>query len=224
MLTHISVIDMKSDQIQRNMTVTIIDNRIKSITRKNDHGKNARIIDAAGKYLIPGLWDMHVHMIRRDRLRLFRTLFIANGITGVRDMGSPLSEFVAYKGSRKVNDEEEMPFRIVSAGTMLDGPRPTWPANSLTASNEKEARQRVTELKKAGADFIKVYNLLPREAYFAIADESKKQDLPFAGHVPFSISLTEAVEAGQSSIEHLSKCILSCSREADALDEELRKA
>src|SRR5262249_7119637 len=74
-------------------------------------------------------------------------------------------------------------------------------------------------LKASGVDFVKVYWMLPRKAYFAIADESKKQNIPFAGHVPFSISAFEASDAGQRSIEHLTEILFTCS----AREKEFRK-
>src|SRR6185369_6678393 len=85
--------------------------------------------------------------------------------------------------------------RMVIGSPIVDGPKPIWPG-SIGVGSEAEARETVRRLKQAGADFIKVYSLLPREAYFAIADETKKQGLPFAGHVPQAVSAAEASNAG----------------------------
>jgi imidazolonepropionase-like amidohydrolase len=92
--------------------------------------------------------------------------------------------------------------RMIVASPIIDGPRPICP-NSIAVSNEDEGRKAVRDVKKSGADFVKVYSLLPRDAYFAIADEAKRQGLTFAGHVPSSVSPAEASDAGQKSIEHL---------------------
>jgi hypothetical protein len=100
--------------------------------------------------------------------------------------------------------------RVVAAGPIVDGPKPIWPF-SLAVATETEAREAVDMLKREGADFVKVYNLVPRPAYFAIADEARKQGLPFVGHVPISVTAAEASDAGQKSIEHLNGLLLACS-------------
>src|SRR5260370_4841306 len=107
---------------------------------------------------------------------------------------------------------------MVIASPIVDGPKPIWPG-SMSVSHELEGRRAVIKVKQDGADFVKVYNLLPRAAYFAIADEAKKQGIPFAGHVPDSVSVAEASDAGQKSIEHLTGVLAACS----SLEDELRK-
>jgi hypothetical protein len=104
------------------------------------------------------------------------------------------------------------------AGSILDGPRPVWPGSTAIA-DEAEARQAVISTKQQGYDFVKVYSRLPREAYFAIAGEAKKLGIPFAGHVPTSVSVAEASDAGQKSIEHLTGLLPACS----SREEEVRK-
>jgi imidazolonepropionase-like amidohydrolase len=171
----------------------------------------AQVVDATGKYLVPGLWDMHVHWFLKDYL----PLFIANGVTGVRHMwGFPL-----YHQWRK--DVEEGTFigpRMVIASPIIDGPDPIW-NGSVAVGNEAEAREAVRKSKRDGADFIKVYSRLPRDAFFAIADEAKTQGLGFAGHVPSSVSAVEASDAGQQTVEHLTGILAACS----AREEDLRK-
>lgn len=102
---------------------------------------------------------------------------------------------------------------------MVDGPMPVWPGVAISISNEADARKTVASIKDSGADFIKVYSLIPRQAYFALADEAKKRGIPFAGHVPISVSAAEASDAGQKSIEHMEGILLDCSTE----EPELRK-
>jgi imidazolonepropionase-like amidohydrolase len=101
----------------------------------------------------------------------------------------------------------------------VDGPKPFVPG-SLVAANATEGREAVRKLKQMGADFVKVYTKLPREAYLAIADDAKKQGLPFAGHLPESVSPTEASDLGQKSIEHLTGIELACSDKEDELRRE----
>ena len=223
-LTHISVINMASPHVLKDRTVVISDGKIIFIGKKYQDLKNCTTLDCKGKYLIPGLWDMHSHMIWKVRLPIFLNLYIANGVTGVRDMGSSFSEFLEYK-KWKLNAQETHAdiIHIITPGTFLDGPVPT-NAAAWAIKDTVDARKKVDELKEQGVDFIKVYNLLTRDVYFAIADEAKKQNLTVAGHLPFSIHIDEAMSAGQKSIEHLNKCILLCSSQKDSLEEQLRLA
>jgi len=102
---------------------------------------------------------------------------------------------------------------------MVDGPEPTWPLISIPVASEAEARKAVQSLKAQGANFVKVYSRIPREAYFAIADESRKQQMPFAGHVTIHVTLAEASDAGQKSIEHLAgiQLLLACSEREEEI-------
>jgi len=129
--------------------------------------------------------------------------------------GSPLH---LHWRQQAANDPMLIP-RMAVASPIVDGPKPIWP-NSIAVSNEAEGRQAVAAINEGGWDFVKVYSLLPRDASFAIADEAQKQGIPFAGHVPLSVSATEASDAGQKSIEHLTGILLACStREAELREE-----
>ena len=106
---------------------------------------------------------------------------------------------------------------MLIASAIIDGPKPFW-SGSIAVSSQAEARQAVVKAKQDGADFVKVYTLLPREVYFAIADEAKKQAIPFEGHVPMAVSAEEASTAGQTSIEHLTGILQACSTRNDELN------
>jgi imidazolonepropionase-like amidohydrolase len=226
-IIHVTVIDGTGAEAGLDQTVVIKGHRIAAMGKAGEVfiPKGARVVDAAGKFLIPGLWDMHVHTLQEGRPKEFFPRLIANGVTGVRDMGSPRSDLQAITMLRKQIDLGEiMGPRIVAAGPLLDGPNPMFPELSIPVSNETEARQAVKDLQSRGADFIKVYSLLPRDAYFAIADEARLRNLPFAGHVPESVSALEASEAGQRSIEHLSGVRLACSTSETELRQDLLEA
>src|SRR5260370_611609 len=109
--------------------------------------------------------------------------------------------------------------QIVAAGIILDGPNPACAPCSIAVGNAVEGRKAVLTVKETGADFIKVYSMLPRDAYFAIADEAKRQNMVFAGHVTEFVSAGEASDAGQKSIDHLTGVLGACS----AKEEELRR-
>jgi cytosine/adenosine deaminase-related metal-dependent hydrolase len=213
--THVTIIDVTGAPVKSDMTVAIDGNRISELgpSTKLRVPQDAQVVDATGKFLIPGLWDMHVHWFRYDKA--FLQLFPINGVTGVRIMwGAPIH----FAWRKEIEEGALLGPRMTIAGTILDGPKPIWPG-SMAISNEREAREAVISTKQQGYDLVKVYSLLPRKAYFAIADEAKKQGIAFAGHVPFFISATEASDAGQKSIEHLTGILAACS----SRDEELRQ-
>jgi imidazolonepropionase-like amidohydrolase len=217
-ITGVTVIDATGTPAQPDMTIVVTGDRITAVAKSGEVGapEGAWVVDGKGKYLIPGLWDMHVHTTDPS----FPALYLANGVTGVRDMHALDPDAIFIFGLRKRVQEGKQPGpRVVAAGPLVDGPKPLVP-NSLVAANAAEGREAVRKLKKMGADFVKVYTKLPRDAYLCIADEAKKQGLPFAGHVPESVSAAEASDLGQKSIEHLTGVELACSDSEDELRRE----
>ena len=196
--------------LQQHRTVTVRAGKIESVEEvpysgaAPGGGKSTVHINATGKFLIPGLWDMHVHIAFGDWFpkakEVTLPLFIANGITGVRDMGSDLE--VLQQWRKEVEAGTLIGPRMWIAGPMLDGPKPRFPS-SIAIKTPEDGRHAVDDLKKRGADFIKLQSLIPREAVFAIADEAKKQNITFVGHVPDSVRASEMSDAGQKSFEHL---------------------
>ena len=202
-LTHVNVIDATGAPPKFDMTVIVTGERITDIgkTGKLSIPRGAQVVEGARKFLIPGLWDMHVHLSITTEASL--PAFIANGVTGVRDMGGDLSQI---DGWRKRVAAGLLGPRIFRAGPLVDGPKKT-AMYRLTVNNPTEARQAVISLKQQGVDFIKVHNRVPRDAYLALADECRKQGITFVGHIPRGISAEEASEAGQKSIEHTESLI-----------------
>lgn len=220
---HVTVLDMVDPRPKPDMTVVVEGGRIKSIGKSSRirPPKNAQIIDATGKFLIPGLWDMHVHALGKERVDDSFRLFVVNGVTGIRDMGATEEAFASLgRLRREIAAGTRTGPRIIAAGRILDGSKPAVPENSIPVPDEAAARQAVRFLKRSGADFIKVYDGVPRDSYFAVKDEAKRQNIPFAGHVPAVITSFEASDAGQRSIEHLGPILRSCSTlEPRAMDE-----
>jgi imidazolonepropionase-like amidohydrolase len=147
---------------------------------------------------------MHVHLVFGDWFphaqEISLPLFVANGVTSVRDMGSELEIVQSWR-----NDIEAgllLGPRIMTSGPMLDGPKPRFPS-SLAIATPEGGRRAVDRLKQSGADFIKLQSLIPRDAVFAIAEEARKQEIPFEGHVPDSVRASEMSSAGMHSFEHL---------------------
>lgn len=208
--THVTVIDATGAPPMGDMTVVIEGDQITGLgkTRRVTVPKGARVVDAKGKFLIPGLWDMHAHI----SYSYFLKLQIANGVTGLREMGGSPAEFEAIREQRRrIADGHLLGPRIVTAGIVVDGPREMSRPNSLYVTSDREGREAVDSLKKLGADFVKVYSMLPRDGYFAIAAEAMHEGLAFAGHLPASVNASEASDAGQKSLEHLFGVLVGCS-------------
>jgi len=207
LIDDVTVIDATGRPAQPHRTVVVRDSHIQGIydsqTFRAGSGPAIRI-EGKGKFLIPGLWDMHVHMVfgtwfpRGKEITL--PLFIANGITGVRDMGGKLE--VLQQWRKEIAAGTLLGPRMVISGPMLDGPQPRFPS-SIAITTPEDGRRAVDDLKQRGADFIKLQSLIPRDAVFAIADEARKRSIPFVGHVPDSVRASEASDAGQKSFEHL---------------------
>jgi hypothetical protein len=193
------------------MSVGIDKGQITEIKKSIKAPKGADIVDGTGKFLIPGLWDMHVHISAPE---VFFPLLIANGVTGVREMftGIPMGTIREWRIRTGVP-------RIFAAG-FLDGPLMIQPpAGAFAVANAAQARAAVRGLAASGVDFLKVYNSIPRDAYFTLAEEARAIGIPFAGHVPEAVSNGEASDAGQRSEEHLINMLLDCSTNAEALRE-----
>ncbi|MGH9946790.1 MAG: amidohydrolase family protein [Pyrinomonadaceae bacterium] len=202
-IRNVTVIDMTGAAPKTKITVEIVGGLITRISRSSTTTKNALVIDGTGKFLIPSFWDMHVHVLNSDRML---PLFVANGVLGVRDLGvHDLDEILRFRQEAAAGTIISP--RIVTAGKILDGVPQADPSYSYPIKTADEGRKAVRDLKARGVDLIKVYDVLPRDAYFAIADEAKKLGLHFVGHVPTLITTMEAVYAGQKSIEHLGKII-----------------
>jgi imidazolonepropionase-like amidohydrolase len=205
-LTNLTVVDVRSGELRPQQTLVIQSNRIVSAgpSKTAPVLPGARRIDCSGLYAIPGLWDMHVHLVFGDWFpggkNISLPLFVANGVTSVRDMGSELEVIQKWRG--EIEGGALIGPRIYSPGPMLDGPKPRFPSSVAIATPE-DGRRAVDDLKKRGADFIKLQSLIPREAVFAIAEEARKQGIAFEGHVPDSVRASEMSDAGMKSFEHL---------------------
>lgn len=225
-LVHVTIIDMTGAPAKPDMTVIITGDHITRIdnTSSITLPKRAQRVDATGKFLIPGLWDMHIHSGGYENGKKYFPLLIAKGIVGVRDMGTPLEDILRLR--KEINHRSIIGPHLVIAGPLVQGPLPFQDPILISVHSESEARQTVRSLKQAGVDFIKVHDSVPRNIYFAIAAESKRQGIPLAGHVPPSISAAEATNAGQRSIEHLGGrfygVLLACSSREDELTERMR--
>jgi imidazolonepropionase-like amidohydrolase len=229
-INHVTVIDVSGGPALTDQMVVISGDTITVVAKSSSIRlpKGAQVVDARGKFLIPGLWDMHTHIAGISAKpswakQVLLPLLVANGITGIRDMGGDLDALKEWR--QEISSRALTGPRIVAAGPMLLPPRrspaaaPADPAE-LRIGTLEEARAAVDQLQHREADFVKIIEI-SREAYFAVAEESKKDGISFAGHIPSGVTAVEASNAGQKSIEHIiySSLAFDCS----SLEEQLRK-
>jgi len=223
-LTHVTVIDMTGAPPKSDQTVIITDNHIVTLGKSGETPvpQDALVIDAGGKFLIPGLWDMHIHTVydkAEDTEKTLLPLFMANGITGVRNMGS-INSLEQINKWRKAGAEGKLLAPRLVIGQQIDGLGGINVPFVYRVKSESEARAAVQRIKREGFDFVKVYSRLSRETYFAVAHEAKRLGIPFAGHVPTAVSNGEASDVGQKSIEHLEGMLSSVSSDESRIRRE----
>lgn len=194
-ITHVAVIDAVAGTAAQDMTVVIRGDRILSVG-KGAPPVGAQIVNGRGKFLIPGLWDMHTHLSYARASAL--PVLAAAGVTYVRDAGSDLAEIDAWRG--QIAAREILGPTILRAGPILNGQESN--QYHLVIATAADARTAARTLKKAGVDVLKTHRRTSRDAYFALADEAKKLGLPLIGHIPMTVSPEEASDAGQQTIEH----------------------
>jgi hypothetical protein len=204
-ITNVTVVDVAAGALRANQTVVVQGARIAGVgdAARVRVPAGARVVSGRGGFLIPGMWDMHVHDFPHPHVP---ELYLVNGVTGVRDMYDvpELREVrTAIEGHRRPGP------RVVATTRILNGEREK--SEQVVVRTAAQGREAVRRQVREGVDFIKVYNALPREAYFAIADEAKRLHVPFVGHTPDALTTVEAAAAGQRSIEHLDGVLLDCS-------------
>ncbi|MFN0112036.1 MAG: amidohydrolase family protein [Blastocatellia bacterium] len=225
-ITGVNLIDATGQPMQNGMTVVVTGDRIAAIG-KNGKVKipaNAEIVDAAGKFLIPGLWDSHLHMTiavdQAGTTELLAPMLVAYGVTSVREMGGDWQRIQQLR--KAINSGQVVGPRIFAPGPFVDGPQPA-DVNFQPVADEVEARLAVRKLKADGVDFIKVQAGLSLETWRAVVDESQKAGIPVAGHIPEIVSAFDVARSAQRSVEHISPVLpgdagimLACSsREAE---------
>jgi imidazolonepropionase-like amidohydrolase len=219
-ITHVTVIDATGAPPQPDMTLLIAAQHITALGPSNQISipAGARIVDVTGKFLIPGLADMHIHLTGAGEpggsREFMLPLLIANGVTSVRDMGGYLESLAPLR--RDIEQGNRLGPRIIFAGPYLDGSPPFFQP-SLVVTNSVQASEDVRMLIQRGVDFIKVQSALSREAYFAVADGCKREKVSFVGHVPDRVTAAEASDAGQRSIEHLTCVLRACAKDEPRL-------
>ena len=205
--THVSVIDARDSVPRRDQTVVVRGNRIiaSAPARTVRVPASARTIDGRGKFLIPGLWDMHVHTATVGG-RALLGLYVTNGVTGVRDMASDWATITGWRG--EIARGTLVGPRIMASGPYLEGG--DVPIVHILTRTPAEGQAGVDSLVALGVDFVKVHGQLTPATYFAIARRARERHIPFAGHVSRAVGASAASDSGQRSIEHLLAIPVPC--------------
>jgi hypothetical protein len=202
LIRNVTVIDCAGHVPHSGMSVLVSDGRIAAITTssKTKTPANAEVLEGDGKFLIPGLWNMHVHLGAYEGGKRALAAYLAEGITGVRDMGSPLDDILRLRS--EVDHGAMGGPHLIVAGPIVQGPLPFQMPAFISVKDVTAARQVVKLLKNRGVDFIKVQDAIPHDIHLALAEEARSEHIPFAGHVPPTVLPEEASDLGQRSIEH----------------------
>ena len=225
-ITHVAVVDVERGVVRPDYTVAVKGDRIVAVapTSATQVVNTARVIDGKGRYVIPGLWDMHAHLGGSGNpLLLELPLFTAHGVTGLRVMGAP-RELPGLARMRQL--------QTATANGSLVGPRvlaiASWAVNGeagitdsmppfFKARTRDEGRALAQYFKESGYDFIKIYNNVSRDGYLGLAEEARRLGVSFGGHEPSALSALELSNAGQKSIEHSRIFLFNCFPGADSL-------
>ena len=231
-LDHVTVVDLRSGQLHENQSVVIEAERIAMVGGSGAVvvPRGARVINASGKYIIPGLWDAHVHLSYLGACAL--PVFVANGVTSVRDCGARLEDIAIWQ--KQIAEGKLIGPRIKTPGPNLESTE--WLERAWKVLPPKDVawrlgpRREVTDADQAvlvveslaglGVDFVK-FRTLPRASFMAVMAEAKGRGLAVAGHAPKGTSVAEASEAGMRSIEHAETIMLAL---GSLSDEERRRS
>jgi len=192
----VNIVPMDRESIIQNQSVVVKNGKIQTIgaPKKVKYNKNALVINAKGKYLMPGLAEMHAHVPPIDDLEPMKEvllLFVANGITTIRGMlGHPKH----LELRKMINSSEIISPRFFTSGPSLSG---------QSVHTQEQAIQMVKDEKQAGYDFLKIHPGLSKDNFDAMVRTANEQNIPFAGHVSFEVGVWKAIEAKQQTIDHM---------------------
>lgn len=207
LIRDVNIVDVENGSTLANRSILIHEDHIVAVGADLKAPK-AQVIDAAGKFVIPGLWDMHVHLVERGQL----PLYCAYGITGVRDMGSNFDRVKAWRA--EIQSGALLGPHVETCGPAVDGfpaEDPKLPVSMVRSPSE--ARSTFDRLDDQSVDFIGILPRLPRDAYFALIERARKWYSSVSGPVPATVTLLEAVDARQRTIDQMFGILLACSTE-----------
>ncbi|MBI11610.1 MAG: hypothetical protein CL934_01275, partial [Deltaproteobacteria bacterium] len=226
-IENITLIDAENP-VRLKQTVLIEDGKIQSIINSNENIKEEEsshtVIDGSGKFLIPGLWDAHVHLTFIPEIdhETYFNLFLKNGITSIRDTGAVIEKL--QPSLNYIKDNPNKTPRLFYAGPLIDGrdrvykgQEPGFPELSIGIDENSNIENVVNGLLDNGVTFLKSYEMLSKDTYLELLQIAKENNLRVTGHIPLSIDLEEAIEAGLGGMQHVRNMDLACSLDAPEL-------
>jgi imidazolonepropionase-like amidohydrolase len=215
-IQNVTVIDVRTGEKSAGESVLVTGNLIRQVgaAAQVQIPAGMKVVDGQGRFLVPGIWDMHIHAMRAPDRAL--PLLVARGVSGARDMGADITK-VEY--TRRAPANGLVAPRLYMAGEGLEGEpgqRPGHPPNTVLDTPEK-AREQIQKLAALKVNFLKAHNALQPSVYAAVMDEAKKFNLPVDGHLHPGMDLTTASDAGQRTIEHMNGLQQSCAADPAAL-------
>jgi len=220
-ISHVAVLDVEAGRLLPNQTVAVTRGKIVRLGPAGAASLPARrTLDGRGRYLLPGLWDMHVHFRGGDSLaaanKKHLALYLAHGITTVRDAGGDLTPQL-FGWRREVAAGTLAGPRIFTSGPKIDGPGATWPG-SLEVETPAQVSRALDSLQKLRVDYVKIYDSkISGPAYLETIAQAEARHLKTTGHMPYSVKLSDAVARGLDGTEHLYYLLKACSGKEDSL-------
>lgn len=210
-----TLIDGTGAPARPDATIVVIGDRIVGIHHGGGFPRPAGvpIVDLRGRYVIPGLWDMHTHNIVDEAI--FPPLYIANGITGIREMrGGP-----DVRATRaRIEAGTLVGPRMVAAGPIVDGPASFLGGNDIIVHSRSEVEAAVRQISRDGGDFVKVYSHLTPPLYRDVIEVARRERMTVSGHIPYLVTAETASRSGQHTVEHLLGIPVAVSRQRDAMN------
>ncbi|MGI4741741.1 MAG: amidohydrolase family protein [Janthinobacterium lividum] len=220
-IRHVSVVDVVTGQLLADQSVAVTGGKIVRVGPSSQARYDARQkLDGTGRFLIPGLWDMHVHFRGGDSLAAANkkslTLYLAHGITTVRDCGGDLTPRI-FEWRREEAAGTLAGPRIFTSGPKIDGPSAYWPG-SLEVETPAQVSKALDSLQRLQVDYVKIYDSkISGPAYLETISQAEKRGMKTTGHMPYSVTLGEAVNRGLDATEHLYYVFKACSGKEDSL-------
>lgn len=222
LITNANVIDVQNNKVLRKQMIGITNDTIQLIN--NMSGRTSyearETLDAENRFVMPGLWDMHVHFRGGDSLigenKDFLPLYLAYGITSVRDAGGDMTPSVLDWRKKTASGVLAGP-RIFTSGPKLDGANPAWPG-SISVTNEAEINKALDSLQELKVDYVKMYDgTLTPDIFYGIIEAAQKRNMKTTGHMPMSANFLRAVDHGLDGTEHMYYLLKACSPKGDSL-------
>ncbi|NNJ67646.1 MAG: amidohydrolase family protein [Boseongicola sp.] len=224
LLTDVTLVHIEDGSLSPDQSILIRDGFIAEIAPDLTASETADTINGDGGFVIPGLWDSHVHIFSTaDEPDTALPLYLLNGVTGIRDMGAlwPIAEQKALQA--RIAAGEVLGPRLILAGAWVDASPGSWPGMFL-ADTPAQAKSVVGQIAQEEWAAVKSYSMLDEATYLALADAATAQGLPLVGHIPERVALATAISAGQAGMEHFGRIPMACSRKEEQMLNDLRQA